>query len=68
LATSPPARLDPLCPDPCHAFEVPAVAGVKFHDMAVVSLGGIGTISHIINNTGAAANPANNNSYLVDFP
>jgi hypothetical protein len=51
-----------------HAFEVPAVAGVKFHDMAVVSLGGIGTISHIINDTGAAANSANNNSYLVNFP
>jgi hypothetical protein len=51
-----------------HAFEVPAVAGVKFHDMAVVSLGGVGTISNIINNTGAAANSANNNSYLVNFP
>ncbi|UQU62733.1 ricin-type beta-trefoil lectin domain protein [Couchioplanes caeruleus] len=50
------------------AFEVPAVAGVKFHDMAVVSLGGVGTISHIINDTGAAANPSNNNSYLVNFP
>jgi hypothetical protein len=51
-----------------HSFEVPAVAGVKFHDMASVSLGGIGTISHIINDTGAAANSANNNSYLVNFP
>jgi hypothetical protein len=36
--------------------------------MAVVSLGGVGTISHIINNTGAAANSSNNNSYLVSFP
>ncbi|AEV85538.1 hypothetical protein ACWT_4516 [Actinoplanes sp. SE50] len=51
-----------------HSFEVPAVAGVRFHDMAAVSLGGVGTISHIINNTGAAANSANNNSYLVSFP
>ncbi|MEV4641191.1 ricin-type beta-trefoil lectin domain protein [Actinoplanes sp. NPDC049548] len=50
------------------AFEVPAVAGVKFHSMAVVSLGGVGTISHIINNTGAAANSSSNNSYLVNFP
>ncbi|GLW30335.1 ricin-type beta-trefoil lectin domain protein [Actinoplanes regularis] len=50
------------------AFEVPAVSGVKFHNMAIVSLGGVGTISHIINNTGAAANPSNNNSYLVNFP
>ncbi|WP_436531794.1 ricin-type beta-trefoil lectin domain protein [Actinoplanes sp. HUAS TT8] len=51
-----------------HAFEVPAVAGVKFHNMAAVSLGGVGTISHIINNTGAAANSSYNNSYLVNFP
>ncbi|GAA3273619.1 RICIN domain-containing protein [Dactylosporangium vinaceum] len=50
------------------AFEVPAVAGVKFHDMAVVSLGGVGTVSHVINNTGAAANSSNNNVYLVNFP
>ncbi|BCJ41254.1 hypothetical protein GCM10010168_44480 [Actinoplanes ianthinogenes] len=50
------------------AFEVPAVAGVKFHNMAIVSLGGVGTISHIINNTGAAANSSNTNSYLVNFP
>ena len=50
------------------AFEVPAVAGVKFHDMAVVSLGGVGTISHIINNTGGPANSTTNNVYLVNFP
>jgi hypothetical protein len=50
------------------AFEVPAVSGVKFHDMAVVSLGGVGTISHIINNTGGPANSTTNNVYLVSFP
>ncbi|GHJ45275.1 hypothetical protein Cs7R123_26170 [Catellatospora sp. TT07R-123] len=50
------------------AFEVPAVAGVKFHNMAVVSLGGVGTISRVINNTGAAANSTTNNVYLVNFP
>jgi hypothetical protein len=50
------------------AFEVPAVAGVKFHNMAVVSLGGVGTISHVINNTGAAANSTTNNVYLLNFP
>ncbi|WIM94542.1 ricin-type beta-trefoil lectin domain protein [Actinoplanes oblitus] len=50
------------------AFEVPAVPGVKFHDMAVVSLGGVGTISHVINDTGAAANSGNTNSYLLNFP
>jgi hypothetical protein len=51
-----------------HSFEVPAVAGVKFHDMAVVSLGGVGTISNIINNTGGPANSTTNNAYLVSFP
>ncbi|WP_327002062.1 ricin-type beta-trefoil lectin domain protein [Dactylosporangium sp. NBC_01737] len=50
------------------AFEVPAVSGVKFHNMAVVSLGGVGTISHVINNTGAAANSTTNNVYLLNFP
>jgi hypothetical protein len=50
------------------AFEVPAVAGVKFHDLAAVSLGGVGTISHIINNTGGPANSTTNNVYLVNFP
>jgi hypothetical protein len=51
-----------------HSFEVPAVPGVKFHDMAVVSLGGVGTITHVINNTGGPADSANNNVYLVNFP
>ncbi|RZS91471.1 F5/8 type C domain-containing protein [Motilibacter rhizosphaerae] len=38
-----------------HAFEVPNTAGVKFHDMATVSLGGNGTITHVINDVGATA-------------
>jgi Ricin-type beta-trefoil lectin domain len=50
------------------AFEVPAVAGVKFHNMAVVSLGGVGTISRVINNTGGTANSTTNNVYLLNFP
>jgi hypothetical protein len=36
-------------------FEVPDTPGVKFHDLLTVSLGGNGTITHVINNTGAAA-------------
>ena len=36
-------------------FEVPVNAGVRFHDLLTVSLGGTGTIDHVINNTGAAA-------------
>jgi hypothetical protein len=37
------------------AFEVPDVAGVKLHDILTVSLGGNGTISHVVNNTGGIA-------------
>ena len=36
-------------------FEVPDTTGVKLHDILTVSLGGNGTISHVVNNTGAAA-------------
>jgi len=31
------------------------VPGVKMHDLSTVSLGGNGTIDHVINSTGAAA-------------
>jgi len=51
-----------------HAFEVPAVSGVKFHDLLTVSLGGVGTISHIINSTGGPSNSSTNLADLVSFP
>jgi hypothetical protein len=39
-----------------HGFEAPAGApNVKFHDILTVSLGGVGVIDHVINDTGAAA-------------
>jgi hypothetical protein len=38
-----------------HAFEVPVTSGVRFHDLLTVSLGGVGVIDHVINDTGAAA-------------
>jgi hypothetical protein len=38
-----------------HAFEVPNTPGVQFHDLLTVSLGGIGAITHVINDTGATA-------------
>ncbi|GAA0771066.1 hypothetical protein [Ideonella azotifigens] len=52
-----------------HAFEVPAVAGVRFHSALTVSLGGVGVIDHVINNTGGAAQgtatvPVN----VINFP
>ena len=51
------------------AFEVPVTPGVKLHDILTVSLGGVGTIDHVVNDTGAAAQgaatiPVN----LVSFP
>jgi hypothetical protein len=51
------------------AFEVPVAPGVKLHDILTVSLGGVGTIDHVVNDTGAAAQgaatiPVN----LVSFP
>ncbi|MER7922495.1 RICIN domain-containing protein [Streptomyces sp. NPDC096057] len=51
-----------------HAFEVPSVSGVRFHDMVTVSLGGVGTISHIINSTGGPSNSSNNVAYLTTYP
>ncbi|WP_371477370.1 RICIN domain-containing protein [Kitasatospora sp. NBC_00315] len=51
-----------------HSFEVPNTAGVRFHDMVTVSLGGTGTISHVINNSGAAANSGSNVANLVSYP
>ncbi|WP_279339851.1 RICIN domain-containing protein [Sphaerisporangium perillae] len=51
-----------------HSFEVPNTAGVKFHSMVTVSLGGTGTISHIINNTGGPSNSSTNVANLVSYP
>jgi hypothetical protein len=51
-----------------HAFEVPQVAGVKFHDLVTVSLGGTGTIAHIINSTGAAVNSGSTVADLTSYP
>lgn len=51
-----------------HSFEVPNTPGVKFHDLVTVSLGGVGTISHIINSTGGPSNSSNTNAYLVSYP
>ena len=50
------------------AFEVPVKPGVRFHNMVTVSLGGTGTISHVINNTGAAVNSGHQVTNLVSGP
>ncbi|MBF6593889.1 MAG: adenylyl cyclase [Thermaceae bacterium] len=51
------------------AFEVPVTPGVKLHDLLTVSLGGVGVIDHVVNDTGgpaqgAATIPVN----LVSYP
>lgn len=51
-----------------HAFEVSSTPGVHFHDMVTVSLGGVGTISHIINNTGGPSTSSTNVATLVNYP
>jgi hypothetical protein len=50
------------------AFEVPNKAGVKFHNMVTVSLGGRGTIAHVINNTGGPSNSSTNVAQWVNYP
>ncbi|WP_083449506.1 RICIN domain-containing protein [Actinoplanes rectilineatus] len=50
------------------AFETPVTSGVRFHDMITVSLGGVGTIAHVINDTGDAARSGHTESPLVSFP
>jgi hypothetical protein len=50
------------------SFEVPRADGVKFHHMTSVSLGGAGTIAHVINDTGNAADSGNNVSTVTSYP
>jgi hypothetical protein len=50
-------------------FEVPDAPGVKLHDILTVSLGGVGVIDHVVNNTGAAAQGAATKPVnLVTYP
>ncbi|MFI0710173.1 coagulation factor 5/8 type domain-containing protein [Streptomyces inhibens] len=51
-----------------HAFEVPDTPGVRFHDMVTVSLGGTGTIRHVINGTGGPSDANSNVANLVSYP
>ncbi|HEX4701317.1 MAG TPA: RICIN domain-containing protein [Pseudonocardiaceae bacterium] len=51
-----------------HAIESPTASGVAFHDMVTVSLGGTGTIQHIINNNGATVNSGNTVADLTSGP
>jgi len=37
-------------------------------DLAVVSLGGQGIVTHVVNDTGAQADATTNNVYLLSYP
>ena len=51
------------------AIQVPDAAGVRLHDMVTVSLGGDGTISHVVNATGDPVDSIDSGiSYLVSYP
>lgn len=51
-----------------HAFEVPNRPNVRFQNMVTVSLGGTGTIRHVINDRGGPSNSSTNVADLVNFP
>jgi hypothetical protein len=51
-----------------NSFQVPNTSGVKLHDMVTVSLGGVGTISHVVNTTGAAVNSGHQVTDLNSYP
>ncbi|HTT40834.1 MAG TPA: hypothetical protein VMH32_24510 [Burkholderiales bacterium] len=51
-----------------HAFEVPATHGVRLHDTLTVWLNATCSIDHVIDDIGAAVNPANPRTNIVEFP
>ncbi|MES4887797.1 RICIN domain-containing protein [Streptomyces sp. NPDC096012] len=51
-----------------HAIEAPDNPNVRFTSMVTVSLGGTGTISHVVNNTGGPSNSGTNVANLVRYP
>jgi hypothetical protein len=50
------------------SFEAPVNASVKFHDMVTVSISGLGTIAHVINNTGGPSNSSTNVATVTSVP
>ena len=51
-----------------NAFESPTASGVAWHDLLTVSLGGVGTITHVINSTGAVTPSNTTPSNVVSYP
>jgi hypothetical protein len=50
-----------------NALTSPTASGVQWHDMVSVSLGGTGTIQHIINGTGSTVNSSSTVADLTSF-
>ncbi len=50
-----------------NALTSPTSSGVQWHDMVTVSLGGAGTIQHIINGTGATVNSGSTVADLTSY-
>ncbi|MFI6822780.1 discoidin domain-containing protein [Micromonospora sp. NPDC050187] len=50
------------------AIEAPTNPNVRFTNMVTVSLGGVGTVNRVVNNTGGTANTANQVVYLTNYP
>lgn len=50
------------------AIEAPNRAGVRFTSMVTVSLGGTGTIRHVVNGTGGPSNSTTNVANLPSYP
>ncbi|MBR7830555.1 ricin-type beta-trefoil lectin domain protein [Actinospica sp. MGRD01-02] len=50
-----------------NAFTSPSSSGVAWHDMVTVSLGGTGTIDHIINGTGGTVNSSSTVADLTSY-
>ncbi|GAA5023682.1 chitobiase/beta-hexosaminidase C-terminal domain-containing protein [Kitasatospora paranensis] len=51
-----------------HAFEVPNNSGVRFHSLLTVSLNYQGTITHVINDTGAVTPTGTSPVDVVSYP
>lgn len=49
-------------------FEVPNRSTVRLHGLVTVSLGGVGTINRVVNDTGEVANLPHQVSYLPNYP
>jgi hypothetical protein len=51
-----------------NAFTSPSSAGVQWHDLVTASLGGTGTISHVIDGTGATVDSGSTVADLTSYP